>query len=148
MHFASACSDCAAVSLNRTLSVVLTITEIMCTLSSLFSSLLLFYLASVSIFVLILPSSLSQRSPGLELFLNMSEWIEGQRVCMPTHTHTLHNTMMPWHSRNVYEPIGNSRVWGMNEWKEDGYLMRASGVDKGEGEGGKGNALTNMLFLK
>lgn len=28
------------------------------------------------------------QSPGLELFLNMSEWIEGQRVCKRTHRHT------------------------------------------------------------
>lgn len=32
--------------------------------------------------------SVSQQSPGLELFLNMSEWIEGQWVCKRTHRHT------------------------------------------------------------
>lgn len=91
------------------------------------------FLLYPSLFSSYQPLSVSQQSPGLELFLNMSEWIEGQWVCKRTHRHTLHNTMMPWHSRNVCEPIGNSRVWEMNEWKEDGYLMRASGVDKGRG---------------
>lgn len=54
-----------------------------------------------------------------------------------THTHTAQKTMMPWHSRNVSEPIGNSHLWEMNEWKEHEYLMRASGVDKWVREGEK-----------
>lgn len=46
------------------------------------------FLLYPSLFSSYQPLSVSQQSPGLELFLNMSEWIEGQWVCKRTHRHT------------------------------------------------------------
>lgn len=46
------------------------------------------FLLYPSLFASYQPLSVSQQSPGLELFLNMSEWIEGQWVCKRTHRHT------------------------------------------------------------
>lgn len=51
--------------------------------------------------------SVSPPSPVLSLLLTM------RALGGSEHTH---KTMTAWHSRNVSGPIGNRRVWEMNEW--------------------------------